>query len=855
MNTRKMLFKAQIVVLLTMITFPLATVSAEISIYEAEDCSSNTGGGVKVGENAYWDGYTGDGYFDMGVNGSWFEWDNIDAGSGGAFTLIFRYAAASDRPCEISVNGIPVGTVGFSETGGWSSWLTDSIDVVLNSGLNTIRVTASTGNGGPNADNMQLSLSRLSYEAEDLVLSNYIIQSSEYASNGQYVETAGTGIAATDFSGPAAIAGQYYINTYYFDMTGGQSTYTLSINGTTADTWTADKNLGSSSIGESTYVCHQTLVTLSTGDVIEVQGIADGSEGATLDKLDMAPVVRENYEAESSVLSEYTVQDGIAGSSAQYVQTTDSGSVTATFMSYPGAYDLEIYYFDENDGSSSYTLQVDGATVDTWLAESDFNSDKPHDNCRTCRKVYAVELAQGSEITVQGISDGAEHATLDNIVVKTSSNLTPPNSSFAFSDSTGLPLTLLLNGQEYLAGTSTDDGFTFKVFDGYSVDEYVCQNVTVNGNTMIVSGENGPRFTFDIKEYDHHVNLSLINIEALPLNDSSVALRLDIPVSSKVNVVDLDTNAVSASSNSSVSVYWKQMGTRDGIFPYGSLALYAEGDIAAIGEIESTANSIVYGIADFHHDGYVDLLDFSKLAMAWMSDGSGPDFDYACDMVIDDSIDIQDVARFAQHWLGSTPQTYQLTVNNGAGSGDYTQSSVVTITADTPPGGTVFTGWSGDIAYLADSGAAETTVTMPSKPIAVTAAYGSSTTTYQAEDAESTSGCAKKIEPNVQWSGYTGTGYIDMGGSGSYFQWDDSISGNGGVCTLTFRYASSTNRPCDISVNGTVVGTVYFNATGSFKSWVTESIDVSLDTGLNTIRVTAATSAGGPNVDAMDVTF
>ena len=232
---------------------------------------------------------------------------------------------------------------------------------------------ANTANGGPNADNMKVSLSTLLYEAEDLTLSNYTIQSSEYASNDQYVETTGAGTATVDFSGPAAVAGQYYINTYYFDTTDGQSDYTLSINDTAVDTWIADKNLGSSSIGESTYVCHQTLVTLATDDVIEVQGIADGTENATLDVLGLAPVVRENYEAESSTLSGYTVQDGISGSSAQYVQTTGSGSITTAFMSYPGAYDLEIYYFDENDGASSYTLQVDGATVDTWLAESDFN--------------------------------------------------------------------------------------------------------------------------------------------------------------------------------------------------------------------------------------------------------------------------------------------------------------------------------------------------------------------------------------------------------------------------------------------------------------------------------------------------
>jgi len=848
MNTYKYRLNMKIYVLLAMMMFPLVTVSAQ-TLYEAEDCSSNSGGGVKTGENAIWPGYTATGYFDMGGIDSWFQWENIDGDNGGIFTLTFRYASSTDRPCNISVNGTAVGTVNFNATGNFSTWITDSIDVVLAGGLNTVRVTAASSNGGPNVDHMILTVSTLSFEAEHLVLSNYAIQSSDYASNGQYVEATGTATATADFSGPAAIAGQYYVNTYYFDTTDGQSTYTLSINGTALDTWTADKNLGSSSISESTHTCHQTLVTLATDDMIEIQGIADGAEGATLDKLDLAPFIRQNHEAEDSTLSGYSVEDDISGSSIQYVQTTGSGSITTTFMSYPGAYDLEVYYFDENDGASSYTLQVDGVTVDTWLAESDFKSTEPDDNCRTCRKVYAVELEQGSEITVQGISDGTEYATIDNLLIKTSSHLTPPNSSFVFSDSTGLPISLILNGVDMLSGSTADGGFYFKVFNGYSLEEYDYRSITVNGNSMIVTGDNGPRFTFDIKEYDHHINLSLINIEGLPLNDSSVALRLNIPVNSKVNVIDLDMNTVSTSSSSDASTYWKQMGTRNGIFPYGSLALYADGDTAAIGEIESAANSIVYGIADFHHDGYVNILDFSKLAMAWMSQDSDPEFDVVCDMFIDDVIDSQDLARFAPHWLGTDPPMYQLTVNNGTGSGGYTQGTIVPITADAPPSGQVFTGWSDDIAYVADSGASSTTVTMPSKDIAVTATYVSSTTTYEAEDADVSGGTFK-----AEYPPFSGTGYIDMHGQGSYLEWDNVV-GNSGSCTLEFRYAVYNLRPCEISVNGSVVGTVNFDDTGGFSSWDTASINVLLDSGLNTVRVTAATTSGGPNVDMMDVTF
>ena len=58
---------------------------------------------------------------------------------------------------------------------------------------------------------------------------------------------------------------------------------------------------------------------------------------------------------------------------------------------------------------------------------------------------------------------------------------------------------------------------------------------------------------------------------------------------------------------------------------------------------------------------------------------------------------------------------------------------------------------------------------------------------YQTEDAQVTSSVAYKNSK----LGYTGTGYLDMGGSGSYFEFTDSIDGGiGGTCTLSFRHVS-----------------------------------------------------------------
>jgi hypothetical protein len=68
-------------------------------------------------------------------------------------------------------------------------------------------------------------------------------------------------------------------------------------------------------------------------------------------------------------------------------------------------------------------------------------------------------------------------------------------------------------------------------------------------------------------------------------------------------------------------------------------------------------------------------------------------------------------------------QSYQLTVHSGSGSGMYLESSVVAISAAPAPSGYIFGSWTGDVAYVANTHAASTTVTMPQANMQVTALY------------------------------------------------------------------------------------------------------------------------------------
>lgn len=71
--------------------------------------------------------------------------------------------------------------------------------------------------------------------------------------------------------------------------------------------------------------------------------------------------------------------------------------------------------------------------------------------------------------------------------------------------------------------------------------------------------------------------------------------------------------------------------------------------------------------------------------------------------------------------VGGGKTGHTLTVMNGAGSGTYTEGTVVPISANAPPAGQVFVNWTG--AAVQNSNAASTTLTMPASNTTVTANY------------------------------------------------------------------------------------------------------------------------------------
>jgi len=140
----------QIAASLLLMSLPLPTMPAPPAVvtatdYQAENCVVSQG--VVESNHA---GYTGSGFVNTdNVTGSWIECTV----SGPATTLSVRYAngTTTNRPMSF-----PAGLINFPGTGAWTTWATATVPINLGSGSQTLRLTSTTANGGPNLDRISI---------------------------------------------------------------------------------------------------------------------------------------------------------------------------------------------------------------------------------------------------------------------------------------------------------------------------------------------------------------------------------------------------------------------------------------------------------------------------------------------------------------------------------------------------------------------------------------------------------------------------------------------------------------------------------------------------------------------------
>jgi len=104
-------------------------------------------------------------------------------------------------------------------------------------------------------------------------------------------------------------------------------------------------------------------------------------------------------------------------------------------------------------------------------------------------------------------------------------------------------------------------------------------------------------------------------------------------------------------------------------------------------------------------------------------------------------------------------------------------------------------------------------------------------------------------------TGFSGTGFCNTNNAVGAAAQITVQADTAGPASLTIRYANgtTTDRPMDISVNGTVVAAAHtFPNTGNWDTWTSTTVTANLNAGANTIRLIATTANGGPNLDYVE---
>jgi alpha-glucuronidase len=98
-------------------------------------------------------------------------------------------------------------------------------------------------------------------------------------------------------------------------------------------------------------------------------------------------------------------------------------SAAYRFEGAAGRYEIDVEYFDQNNGKSHFRVLVGDRVVDEWVADDHLPATKPGGDSSTRRRIADLALRPGDNIRIEGVPDGEEHAALDYIEIRQSSQL------------------------------------------------------------------------------------------------------------------------------------------------------------------------------------------------------------------------------------------------------------------------------------------------------------------------------------------------------------------------------------------------------------------------------------------------
>jgi alpha-glucuronidase len=128
-------------------------------------------------------------------------------------------------------------------------------------------------------------------------------------------------------------------------------------------------------------------------------------------------------EAESMRLNGYVVrdvtpwEDASGGKAIECAAPARTCWAEFTFDGAPGWYEVNVQYFDLNNGAAQFKLFVGAQLVDAWSADAAFPSTAPNADSSTRRQIRGIALRRGDVIRIEGMPHGGDSAALDYIEV------------------------------------------------------------------------------------------------------------------------------------------------------------------------------------------------------------------------------------------------------------------------------------------------------------------------------------------------------------------------------------------------------------------------------------------------------
>jgi alpha-glucuronidase len=127
-------------------------------------------------------------------------------------------------------------------------------------------------------------------------------------------------------------------------------------------------------------------------------------------------------EAEAMQLQGYVPVDVIPwenASGGQAIECSRQQGCAASFRfaGAAGSYEIDIQYFDQNNGESKFSISVGDHVVEEWVANDHLPATKIGGDSSTRRRITGLALHPGDEIRIEGIPDREEHAPLDYVEI------------------------------------------------------------------------------------------------------------------------------------------------------------------------------------------------------------------------------------------------------------------------------------------------------------------------------------------------------------------------------------------------------------------------------------------------------